>query len=128
VTWNVTSLPGKELELVCEVDWYQLGMVGLTSTHSTGSGTKLLERGWTLLSKVAQDVRRQADVGILTSPRLSADVLEFSPVNERVASMRLTGGKTDCCVCLCTEQQFRVSGRLGVPGLASWKGFQPGTP
>jgi len=43
--WNVTSLAGKELELVREVEQYQLYMVGLTSTHSTGSGTKLLESG-----------------------------------------------------------------------------------
>jgi len=72
-TWNVTSLAGKEPELVQEVERYQLDMVGLTSMHSTGSGTKLLERGWTLsFSGVAQGVRRQAGVGILTSPRLSA--------------------------------------------------------
>jgi len=95
-TWNVTSLAGNESELMREVERYQLDMVGLTSTHSTGSVTKLLERGWTLsFSGVAQGVRRQVGVGILTSPRLSAAVLEFSPVNERVASMRLqvAGGK-----------------------------------
>ena len=85
-----------------EVERYHLDMVGLTSTHSTGSGTKLLERGWTLhFSGVAQGVRRQAGVGILTSPQLSAAVLEFSPVNERVASMRLkvAGGKALTAVC-----------------------------
>jgi len=49
----------------------------------TRSGTKLLEKSWTLsFSGVAQGVRRQAGVGILTSPRL-----EFSPVNERLAFM-----------------------------------------
>ena len=80
-----------------EVERYQLDMVGLTSTHSTGSGTKLLERGWTLhFSGVAQGVRRQAGVGILTSPRLSAAVLEFSPVNERVASMRISRSAAAC--------------------------------
>jgi len=81
---------------------YQLDMVGLTSTHSTGSGTKLLERVWTLsFSGVAQGVRRQAGVGILTSPQLSAAVLEFSPVYEKVASMRLqvAGGKALTVVC-----------------------------
>jgi len=101
-TWNVTSLAGKEPELVREVERYQLDMVGLTSMHSTGSGTKLLERGWTLsFSRVAQGVRRQAGVGILASPRLSAAVLEFLPVNERVASMRLlvAGGKALTVVC-----------------------------
>ena len=47
-TWNVTSLGGKEPELVQEVEWYWLEIVGLASTHSLGSGTELLERGLTL--------------------------------------------------------------------------------
>ncbi|XP_078129435.1 FERM domain-containing protein 6 isoform X2 [Sander vitreus] len=46
-TWNVTSLWGKEPELVREVERYRLDLVGLTSTHSLGSGTILLDRGWT---------------------------------------------------------------------------------
>jgi len=33
---------------VREVEQYQLDIVGLTSTHNAGSGTKLLEKGWTL--------------------------------------------------------------------------------
>ena len=32
-TWNVTSLWGKEPELVREVERYRLDLVGLTSTH-----------------------------------------------------------------------------------------------
>ena len=41
-------------------------------------------------------VRRRAGVGILTNPRLSTAVSEFTPVNERVASLRLrvVWGKT----------------------------------
>ncbi|KAK3569195.1 hypothetical protein QTP86_026474, partial [Hemibagrus guttatus] len=35
-------------ELVREVEQYLLEIVGLASTHSLGSGTQLLERGWTL--------------------------------------------------------------------------------
>ena len=67
--WNVTSLAGKEPELVCEVEQYQLDMDGLTSTHSVGPETKLLERGWTLsYSGVAHEERHQAGVEILTSP------------------------------------------------------------
>ena len=38
-TWNVTSLGGKEPELVQEVERYRLEIVGLTSTYSLGSGT-----------------------------------------------------------------------------------------
>ncbi|KAK3547403.1 hypothetical protein QTP86_018910, partial [Hemibagrus guttatus] len=47
-TWNVPSLGEKEPELVREVERYRLEIVGLASTHSLGSGTQLLERGWTL--------------------------------------------------------------------------------
>ena len=101
-TWNVTKLAGKEPELVREVERYQLDLVGLTSTHSVGSGTELLDRGWTLsFSGVAQGVRRQAGVAFLTSPRLSAATLEFTPVDERVACLRLraVGGRTLTVVC-----------------------------
>ncbi|KAI3365242.1 hypothetical protein L3Q82_010334 [Scortum barcoo] len=45
---HVTSLVGKELELVEEVERFPLDIVGLTSTDSASSGTKILERGWTL--------------------------------------------------------------------------------
>ena len=92
-TWNVTSLGGNESELVREVERYRLDIVGLASTHSLGSGTQLLERGWTLhFSGVARGERRRAGVGVLIAPHLSRHVLEFTPVNERVASLRLRVG------------------------------------
>ncbi|TWW71634.1 EARP-interacting protein [Takifugu flavidus] len=100
-TWNVTSLMGKEPELVREVEKFRLDIVGLTSTHSKGSGTSLLEGGWTLYhSGVADGERRQAGVAILVAPQLSACILEFIPVDERVASLRLrVGGRILTVVC-----------------------------
>jgi len=57
---------------------YQLARVGLTSPHSTGSGTKLMEKvGLCSVLKVDQCERCGAGVGILTRPRLSAAGLEF---------------------------------------------------
>ncbi|KAI3354768.1 hypothetical protein L3Q82_004594 [Scortum barcoo] len=99
-TWNVTSLGGKEPELVREVERYRLEIVGLTSTHSLGSGTQLLERGWTLhYSGVAQgELSGRAGVGLLIAPQLSRHVLEFTPVNERVASLRLRVGDRSLAV------------------------------
>ena len=77
-TWNVASLGGKEPELVREAERYWLEIVGLASTHSLGSGTELLERGWTLFySGVAHGERRRAGVGLLIAPLLSCHVLEF---------------------------------------------------
>lgn len=71
-TWNKTSLA--EQEPVQEVEWNQLDIVGLTSTHCSGSGTRFLERGWT----VSGD-RRQAGVGILIShaPKCNTDYPTF---------------------------------------------------
>ena len=45
VTWNITSLVGKEPEHVQDVARYQLDIVGLTSMQATGSGTDPSERG-----------------------------------------------------------------------------------
>ncbi|KAM8884759.1 uncharacterized protein ACB058_000780 [Synchiropus picturatus] len=92
-TWNVTSLEGKEPELVQEAERYRLDIVGLSSTHSLGSGTQLLEKGWTLyFSGVVRGERRRAGVGLLIAPQLCSFVLGFTPVNERVASLRLRVG------------------------------------
>ncbi|TWW75358.1 hypothetical protein D4764_13G0000200 [Takifugu flavidus] len=57
-TWNVTSLVGKEPELVHEVEKFRLDIVGLTSTHGKGSGTSILERGWTLYHSGVSDGER----------------------------------------------------------------------
>lgn len=108
----------KPQELVQEVEQSQPETVGLTSTHSTASRTKLLKRSWTILSGVAQSKRHQVDVGILTSIWLSATVLEFSPENEgclHATACRLKEGSD--CLCICTVQQFRVS---GLRVISSW--------
>ncbi|KAI3364815.1 hypothetical protein L3Q82_000925 [Scortum barcoo] len=91
---------GRSLSSCGEVERYRLEIVGLTSTHSLGSGTQLLERGWTLhYSGVAQGERRRAGVGLLIAPQLSyCHVLEFTPVNERVASLRLRVGDRSLAV------------------------------
>ena len=110
-TWNVTSLVGKEPELVQEVERFRLDIVGLTSTHSKGSGTSSLERGWTLFhSGVATGERRRAGVALLVAPWLGTLVLEFRPVDERVASLRLrVGGRILTVVCAygpCNSSEY----------------------
>ncbi|KAI3352855.1 hypothetical protein L3Q82_019428 [Scortum barcoo] len=64
-TWNVTSLGGKEPELMREVERVSGG---------------------------------EAGVGLLIAPQLSRHVLEFTPVNERVASLRLRVGDRSLAV------------------------------
>ncbi|KAI3362559.1 hypothetical protein L3Q82_012265 [Scortum barcoo] len=121
-TWNVTSLGGKEPELVREVERYRLEIVGLTSTHSLGSGTQLLERGWTLhYSGVAQGERRRAGVGLLIAPQLSRHVLEFTPVNERVASLRLRVGDRSLAIVCAYGPNSSTEYR---PSWSPWEGIR----
>lgn len=83
LTPGVTSLVEKEPELVWKVDWYQLdGLVHLNTF--SGAGTKVLG-GWDCPFPYLSQVGAR----IFTSPRVRANVLEFSLVNERVASMQL---------------------------------------
>jgi len=51
---------------------FSVDICGFTSTHSVDSGTKLLEKSWTLsYSGVTHGERRREGVEILTSPWLS---------------------------------------------------------
>ncbi|KAK3550659.1 hypothetical protein QTP70_002362 [Hemibagrus guttatus] len=124
--WNVTSLGGKEPELVREVERYRLEIVGLASTHSLGSGTQLLERGWTLFfSGVPHGERRRAGVGLLIAPQLSRHVLEFSPVNKRVVSLRLRAGDR----CLTVVSAYGPNGSVEYPTfLETLRGVLEGAP
>ncbi|TWW62932.1 hypothetical protein D4764_04G0015790, partial [Takifugu flavidus] len=80
-TWNVTSLVGKEPELVREVEKFRLDIVGLTSTHGKGSGTSLLERGWTLYHSGVADGERRRQGSSAYPPFLESleGVLESAP-------------------------------------------------
>lgn len=83
-------------------------IVGLTSKHSTGLGTKLRE-SW----RAAQGVRYQTAMGILTrSPWLNAAVLNFSPEDENIDSMRLRvpGAKVLPVVCA-----YALNSSSGIP-------------
>ena len=60
-TWNVTSMLGKEPELVCEAERFRLDIVGLTLTHGLGSGTSPLLKGVGLSSTLELPVVRGAE-------------------------------------------------------------------
>jgi exonuclease III len=98
-TWNVTSLTGKELELIEEAKKYQLDILGISSTKRKGKGTLNLNNGWQLFySGVDPTIHAQAGVAILLHPRLTDAVVEWQPINERVTLLRLKLKKTTLTV------------------------------
>ncbi|KAK3520789.1 hypothetical protein QTP70_032366 [Hemibagrus guttatus] len=117
---------GKEPELVREVERYWLEIVRLASTHSLGSGIQLLERGWTLFfSGVPHGERLRAGVGLLIAPQLSRHVLEFSPVNKRVVSLRLRARDR----CLTVVSAYGPNGSVEYPTfLETLRGVLEGAP
>ena len=76
-TWNVTSLTGKEAELVDEAIRYRLDIIEVSSTKRKGTETLILKKRWQLFySGVDPALHAQAGVGILTNPRLAERVVE----------------------------------------------------
>ena len=99
---NVTSLMGKEPELVWEIERYRLEIVGLASTDSLDPGTSLLESGWTLFYDGVVP-----GVGLVIAPQFSGNMLEFTPLSKRVTSLPPVpsglGTGPDCGLHLCTK-------------------------
>ena len=83
--WNVSSLTGKEQELVCEAQQYRLDVVGISSTKRRGSGTVELNGGWKIFySGVDAAMCAQAGVGLLVSPNIAECVVDWVPLRGRV--------------------------------------------
>uniref|UniRef100_A0AAV2JP18 Uncharacterized protein n=1 Tax=Knipowitschia caucasica TaxID=637954 RepID=A0AAV2JP18_KNICA len=80
-------------------------------------------------SGVSHGERRRAEVAILIAPHLSRHVLEFSPVNERVASLRLRVGDKSLTVVTSYGPNGSAEYR---PSWSPWEGYwtvhRPGTP
>lgn len=72
-----------------EVERYRLDNIGLTSTHSLGSGAQLLDLHF---CAVARGDQQRAVEDLLIACHLSRQVLEFTVVNKRVASLKLQMG------------------------------------
>lgn len=67
---------GKEPELVREGERYRIGIVMFTFTHSLGSGTQHVQKGWTL--DLSGSEWWWAGVGVLIAQQLSCHILNFT--------------------------------------------------
>lgn len=111
--WSITSL----IEGSCWRRWSSTNyIVGFTSLHRSGSGTKPLDSVWNLFfSGVGHCKRCWAGVGIPTSPWQSTTVFKFSQ-REQEGHLYTTEGYwekgSDCCHCLCKPSWSLVPWRV----------------
>ena len=97
--WNVTSLNGKEQELVWEAEQYHLDIVGVSSTKCCGSDTVELNEGWRLFySGVDVTMSSQAGVGIFVSPCLAHCVTDWTSLGGRVCLLKLRLQEQSLCI------------------------------
>ena len=94
--WNISSLTGKEQELVCQ---YRLDVVGISSTKCRGSGTVKLNGGWKIFySGVDAAMSAQAGVGLLVSPNIAECVVDWAPLGRRVCFLKLRLQERSLCI------------------------------
>ena len=87
---NVSSLTGKEQELVCESQQYRIDIVRISSTKRRGSGTVKLNGGWKIFySGVDAATFAQTGVGLLVSPNIAESVVDWVPLGGRFCLLKL---------------------------------------
>ena len=88
--WNVSSLTGKEQELVCEAQQCRPRVVGISSTKRRSSGIVELNGGWKIFySGVDKAMSVQGGVGLLVSPNMAECVVDWVPLGGRVCLLKL---------------------------------------
>ena len=88
--WNVSSLNGKEQELVWEAEQYHLDIVAVSSTKCRNSDAVDLNEGWKLFYLgVDVTMSAQARVVIFVSARLAHCVTAWIPLGGRVCLLKL---------------------------------------
>lgn len=98
-----------------EVERYRLDKVGLILTHSAGSGTQVLERGWTLSHAGVAGLSG----GLSDRPKtLCLYVGVYSGRRKGCFPAPLSRGTgPDYCLCLHAKQQFSVPTLFGILGI-----------
>ena len=110
--WNVSSLIGKEQELVCQAQQYRLDIVGISSTKRRGSVTVELNGGWKILySGVDAAMSAQAGVGLLVSPNVAECVVGWVPLGGRVCLLKLRLQERSLCILQVYAPSIRITVR-----------------
>ena len=87
-TFNVRSLRNKECELIREMEWYNLDVLGLSETKVRGNGMKVID-GTSYVYAGVSIGRERGGVGIAIAERWADCVKSWRCVSERCVTVRM---------------------------------------
>ncbi|XP_065562490.1 craniofacial development protein 2-like [Artemia franciscana] len=98
-TLNTQTLakPGKMDLLLRELNQYKWDLVGLNETHLPRTGEETISGTSLLLSGRTDGTHRQG-VGFILSPTKKKTLISFTPVSERIATIRLKGSVSNLTI------------------------------
>lgn len=98
-TWNIRTLatPGALNILSEELDRYQMDLVALQEVRYPGTG-KLETDKHILYYSGSENGKFQKGVAFMVNKRLAAAVIEFQPIDDRIAVLRLKGRFTNITI------------------------------
>ncbi|XP_055997865.1 craniofacial development protein 2-like [Ostrea edulis] len=88
--WNVWTLyqTGKLAQVVREMEYYKIELLGVSEARWTGSGSKQLVSGHQILYSGRTDDHHSKGVAIITTKEVHRSLLEWKPVSERIITAR----------------------------------------
>ena len=111
-TINLSTLRGKEEEIVMMMRKRNIDILGLCETRLSGEGTKLLHGDYQLFYKGGRDAKH--GVGVIVSDELSGKIGHLIYKNERIISFSLKiGTQKISCIHFYASQQGRPQEEIG---------------
>lgn len=88
-TWNITSMTGKEVEVVQEMKKYNVQILGVCETKKKGHGEMVLDSGYVFRYSGVLTGRAKEGVGIIVNPETDKKVTSWEPISSRILSADL---------------------------------------
>ena len=101
--WNVRSMfeAGKLAQVTNEMKRYQLDILGLSETRWTGQGRFRSVTGESILYSGRNDNLHYEGVAFILKKGVSDSILEWKPINSRLAKLRLKGKQINTTIIQC---------------------------
>ena len=101
--WNVRTLyqTGRLAQVINEMEMNNIEMLGVCETRWTGSGSRKLATGQTIVYSGRKDDHHSRGVGLISNRRLSRCMIGWKPVSDRILTARFHSKYAKLTVVIC---------------------------